>query len=316
MSLKRFSIIGLLLLSGIISPDHSYRKTWLSNIDSLNSLEQIKFDAMRKDCSSLYATIFDEAFCSAIKPAWTRCLKACESWDHDNAKKTKKSTDQLSHIVKQDQQLTSLVKHMAEVFDGYFIECVNCKTSLDQQMLDVFLQYLPEKIDLTQVYIDYGIWGYEYLESRLHKKGSLKVDDVSYVMQQYVYYIKQQIPFSTLFSLKKSYEMWMGFVSAFDKGMKDQPSEVSRYFIEQLELVLKDADLKSYVTSIKEMNQLRQDIVKLAAKGKSVDQKLKEYEAVLDKAVVCMNKFVSKYVGKNKVESKFVTMAEKLLFVS
>lgn len=324
MNIKKMWALCLLLSKALIA-DQVYKATWLSGIVELDAVESLKYDTFCSELSCLCKNTFDTTFCEKMKPClakWSKKYDLYVSSDHisdKNSKKNKKQPKQISKKLQQDKDLSLLVKELAEVFDAYFSECVDEKDSAHQHVLKIMAQYFPETVDLNQVHLDYILWGYEYLEGRLQKKGSLKTDDISYVLKQFVYYFKQHVPFSTLLSLKKSYEMWMGLVGALEKGMNDQPKDVQKYFIEKVETFIKDSELKTSFASIKTMSKLRQDVVKKASKNKNkaVDAaQLKDYEKSLDTCITQLSKVVSKHVGTKNPEAKFFTMTEKLLFVS
>jgi len=305
--------------SGAMSATQIYKKTWFSGIEKLDVIESLKFEKLCGDLNLLCADVFDEKFCEKMKPCLTKWSKKYEQLDavensDKNSKKNKKQSVQLLKKMQQDKELSLLVKNLAEVFDAYLSECVDVKDGAYQNLLKVLAQYFPEKADFNQIYLDYIISSYEYLDARLHKKDMLKIDDISYVLEQFMYSIKQNISFSVLYSLKKSYYMWTSLVSALEKGMKDQPKDVQKYFIKKVEKCMKDSDVKALIESIKSMNCARKEIVKNASK--SVDAvKLKEYEALLDVAIAQMSKVVATHVGKKNPEAKFYTMTEKLVFV-
>lgn len=324
MNLKKAWVLCLLLGKTIFA-DQVYKATWLSGISELDAVESLKYDTFCSELGDLCKNTFDKTFCEKMKPCLAKWAKKYEQYatpsqsSDTNSKKNKKQIKQISKKLQQDKEISLLVKELSEVFDTYFSDCVDEKDCAHQHLLKIMAQYFPDTVDLNQVHLDYVLWGYEYLEGRLQKKGSLKVEDVSYVLKQFVYYFKQHVPFSTLLSLKKSYEMWMSLVGALEKGMSNQPKDVQKYFIEKVETFIKDSELKKSFSSIKSMSQLRQDVIKKASKNKnkSVDAaQLKEYEKSLDTSIAQLSKVVSKHVGNKNPEAKFFTMTEKLLFVS
>lgn len=301
-----------------------YKATWLSGISELDAIEASKYDTFCIELNKLCKNVFDEKFCESMKPCLAKWSKKYEQHElsgqkvDKKSKKNKKQTKQIAKKLQQDKELSLLVKELAEIFDTYFSECVDEKDCARQHLLNITAQYFPETVDLNQVHLDYILWGYEYLESRLQKKDALTVDDVSYVLKQFVYYFKQHVPFSTLFSLKKSYEMWVGLIGALEKGINDQPKDVQRYFLEKIEAFVKDSELKASFASIKSMSDSRQDVIKNALKNKNKladASKLKEYEKLLDVSISQLSKVVGKHVGNKNPEAKFFTMTEKLLFV-
>lgn len=317
-------IVGLLLCK-VISADQVYKTTWLSGVSELDVAESVKYDTFCKELSCLCKNAFGEKFNESMKPCLAKWSKKYEQYllpeknSTKKSKKNKKQAAQISKKMQQDKELSVLVNGLAEVFDTYFSDCIDEKDCAHQHLLKGMAQYFPETVDLNQVHLDYTLWIYDYLEGRLYKKSALKIDDLSYVLKQFVYYIKDNIPYSALFSLKKSYEMWTGLVGALEKGMTSQPTDVQRYFLEKVETFIKDPELKTCFATIKSMNQARKEIIKNASKTKSktVDAcKLKEYEKLLDTSIAQLSKVVGKHVGDKNPEIKFFTMTEKLLFVS
>lgn len=324
MSFKKILAISVFSY-GMAFCDQVYKTTWFSGVAELDVIESSKYQQFCCELGDVCKKVFDEKFCENMKPCLTKWSKkyenhalSCESDDKNSKKNKKHSLKQISKKMQQDKELTLLVKSLAEVFDSYFDECVDAQDCAQQQLLKIMAQYFPETVDLNQVHLDYIVWSYEYLEKRLYKKEILKVDDISYVLKQFVYYMKQHIPFSTLLSLKKSYEMWMSLVGALEKGLHDQPKDVSRYFLEKVERFIKNPEMKSCFDMIKSMSNVRQDVIKHASKNKnkSVDAlKIKEYEQLLDSTINQLSKVIGKHVGNKKTETKFFTMTEKLLFV-
>ena len=324
MNFKKTYLLCL-LFCGTIGADQVYKATWLSGVAELDAIESLKYDTFCVDINNLSKDLFDEKFCEGMKPCLTKWSKKYDKYavsiqnSDKSSKKNKKQLKQISKKLQQDKDLSLLVKEFAEVFDAYFSDCIDEKDCAHQHLLKIMAQYFPETVDLNQVHLDYILWSHEYLEGRLHKKGSLKIEDVSYVLKQYVYYIKQHIPFSTLFSLKKSYEMWMSLVGALEKGMTHQPQDVQRYFLEKVEKCLKNSEVKTCFTSLKSMNESRQSVIKSASKNKnkSVDAGvLKEYEKSLDTSISQLSKVVKKHFETKVSDSKIFTMTEKLSFIS
>lgn len=283
-------LLVLFVSSVLLTKSSSSTKSWVSGVESLDKIEQ---SARISAC---------DMCCELFTDAWSVDI-------------SQKHMDKILKQVEKEKCRTLFSKNIAEVSNLYFVKHIKPGVSYQQLILDLMTEYFPEKMDLVQVTIDYASWSYEYLIGRLHKKKELTIDDICYVMEQLPYYMKTGLSLTKLYALKPSYDMWMAFVKAVQKGMKEQSKEVQLYFVKNVEDFIQDSELKKCFESFQSIDTSRGEIIKKSAKKGVSDTMLKSYEKSVDKLLAHLKKLLAKHVDKKNKSAKLLDMVEKLLTV-
>ena len=265
-------------------------KSWLSGIKVLDDIEQESLIKIYNIC----CTIFSQA------------------WDTEISQK---ELDKIINKASQEKNKTIFSKNISEVSNVYFSKHIKSSKSYCKLIEKLTNEYFPEKIDLIDVFINYSSWGYEYLYDTLNKKNALTISDICYVLEQFTYYMKKNLSIFSLFSLKKSNDMWIALINAINHGMKKQSPEVKLYFIKNIENIIKDPDLKKCFDLIKTIKKSRQEIINKASKKEVHTKTLKSYKKSIDELIIILKNLIEKHIDKKNKSSKLIAMLDKLLVV-
>jgi len=211
--------------------------------------------------------------------------------------------------VQRDQNLTSLVKNIAEVLCQeaelvtlFFKTYLDIEKGLytDEQYLIALRSYLPKNIDIVQFFLEDFVWSFRFLYRTFELKRVITIDDICTVVDRTAFYF--ELP-------EKSKILWQDLMLAVKNGMKDANQDVRYYLISNAQEVVKDTDFYLGYKFLRSLAKFRREGLK--TKGTEYE-KLVDCSDLIDRIVSA----VKNIERTNKLNSLLTTSEalEKLIF--
>lgn len=332
MSIKKI-LLSTIFLCGSIVPvaEPEMIDYFFCNIPNLRALDQKKFDALVKGFTVKGVALTQQEQQQIDMQTQVLVLRLLQVYQkyaalfqgsgveaeldlQAKANCAKFLLSQYASEIQQDQELTTLVKNLAEfvckilclsidkvVYSKHF-EKIKSGTISQADIMGLFANYFPKDIDVVQIGMDYIVWNHGYLKKQLDAKKSLTIDDLCYSAQQFGVIAK--LP-------KKTQEIWNELFLALQKGLKDLPQDLSRELLKTTEDSLRKSELEIGIKLLASIAKLRSEIVATRCADQN---KLIGYGKLMDQYIAQMHKAQKQAVVTKNQRIKSLMIVEKLIF--